>query len=138
MFKVRDVTSSDLELIQEIHNHYYPKLDFPDFTRLLNGFIIEDEDDDELITAGGVEMMAEAFLVTNLGNTRVKIGRALKIAQDICAYTCQKFRIRDLHAFTSNPEYARHLIKHGFETRGEQALRMRIPNGKHQHTNFNH
>lgn len=128
MLKTRDVTSKDLIKIKELHDKYYSEFEFPDFSHIWRGFVIEDESD-EIVMAGGVEIMGEALLVSNKSKSRIKLGKALVVAQGACAYTCNRLRIRNLHAFVNNSEYARHLVKHGFQERFDQVLRMRIPNG---------
>lgn len=118
----------DIEEVKRLHKLYYPDFRFPDFYELMCGFIIEDDND--IIIAGGVEAIGESLLVTNKEKSRIKIGKALVEAQRASVYVCQRFGIKELHAFVDNPEYARHLIQHGFEPRDEQVLRMRVPDGK--------
>lgn len=130
MLKTRDVTTMDLYEIKELHNKYYSEFEPPDFNHIWRGFVIEDESN-EIVMAGGVEIMGEALLVSNKEKSRIKLGKALVVAQGACAYTCNRLKIRSLHAFVNNPEYAKHLVKHGFQERFEQVLRMRIPNGQH-------
>lgn len=131
MLRTRRATPEDLEEIRKLHEMYYSEFDFPDFYRLMNAFVITD--DGEIVMAGGVEPVGEAVLVTNKAKSRIKIGKALVIAQGACAYACKEANIRELNAFVNNHDYARHLIKHGFEPRFEHALMMRIPNGKEEH-----
>lgn len=121
----RAVTIDDLPLLKELHERFYPEWEFPDFTQLLNGFIICD-DNNEIILAGGVELIAESVLVTNKKQSRIKIGRALIEAQNISIYTCNRFGIRELLAFVNDENYERHLIKHGFSPQSK-ALSLRIP-----------
>jgi hypothetical protein len=130
MLKTRNVTPNDLNRIKELHELYYSEFEPPDFNHIWRGFVIEDESND-IVMAGGVEIMGEALLVSNKEKSRIKLGKALVVAQGACAYTCNRLKIRSLHAFVNNPEYAEHLVKHGFQERFEQVLRMRIPNGQH-------
>ena len=126
---LREFRSEDLKEVQRLHETYYPDFNFPEFFKLLCGFIVED-DDKSIILAGGVELIGEALLVTNKDKNRIKIGKSLVIAQGISQHICKRFDIRELHAFVTDDDYAKHLIQHGFERREEQVLRMRIPNGK--------
>jgi hypothetical protein len=96
---------------------------------MLNAFIIEDEKK-EVVIGGGIELVAEAVLVTNKEKSRIKIGKALVEAQRCSAFTCQLKGIRDLYAFVNNDEYAQHLIQHGFSDIRNRALCMRIPDGQ--------
>ena len=129
MLKTREVSSDDYEQIKKLNDAYYPQFEVPNFKYIWNGFVIEDETN-EMVMAGGVELTGEAMLVSNLTKSRIKLGKALVVAQGACAYTCNRLGVRNLHAFVDNPSYARHLMKHGFEERFTQVLRMRIPNGR--------
>lgn len=123
----RAIKYNDLKKIKELNDKYYSDFEFPDFFRLLNGFVIED--DTGIIMAGGVEMVGEAVLVSNKERNAITLGRALVEAQAIDVFTCHKFGIRDLYAFVNNDDYAKHLIKHGF-TDCPRALSMRILHGQ--------
>jgi hypothetical protein len=121
--RIRALRHADVERVREIHNNHFPDLIFPRFESLLSAFVIEDEND-SIVMAGGVEPIAEALLVTNKTMSRIKIGKALVEAQRFALFTCGKFNIRELHAFTTDDEYAKHLIQHGFHKREETVLRM--------------
>lgn len=122
---IRALTPNDIEEIRKIHERDYPDLNFPNFYSMMSAFVIEDENK-EIIMAGGVEAIAEALLVTNKESSRIKIGKALVEAQRFAMFTCGRFNIRELHAFVTDKNYAKHLIQHGFEIRDEQVLRMRL------------
>ena len=123
--KIRALTSEDLSEVQELHEKFFSNLEFPDFYNMLNAFIIEDENE-EIILAGGVQPIGEAVLVTNKDKNRTKIGRALVEAQRCAMYTCGLFNIRELHAFVQDTKYANHLIQHGFEERKATVLRITL------------
>ncbi len=117
----------DIPVLKAIHERDYPDLDFPLERDLLSAFVIENGHK-EIIMAGGVEGIAEALLVTDKTKSRIQVGKALVEAQRFCMYTCGIFKIRELHAFVTDDEYAKHLIQHGFQKREETVLRM-ILNG---------
>ena len=120
---IRTMREDDIEKLKIIHERDYPDLDFPDFHRLLSAFVIEDTKGN-IIMGGGVEAIAEALLVTDKTKSRIQIGKALVEAQRYAMFTCGRLHIRELHAFVTNPEYAEHLIQHGFHKREETVLRM--------------
>lgn len=122
--KIRPLNSNDLGEVQELHNRYYPNLELPDFRFCVNAFIIEDEQD-EIVVAGVVEKTAEILLTTNKAKSQIKIGKALREAQQCSMFTCARAGIRDAYAFTDNESYAKHLLRHGFEN-CDRALRLRI------------
>jgi hypothetical protein len=114
MIQSRALHRSDIEEIRELHERFYPDLEFPDFLNgYLCGFIITDETD-EIVMAGGLQPIAEIVLVTNKDKSRIKIGRALIEAKNISLYVGKKFNLKELVAFVKNEEYARHLVRHDF------------------------
>lgn len=123
----RALVLKDLEKVKRLHEQYYSEFDFPEFFRMLNAFVIED-DKGEIIMAGGIEGVAESVLVTDKSKSNITIGRALIEAQLISVWTCKKYGIRELYAFVNNDSYAKHLIQHGFSPHGLTTLSMKVPN----------
>lgn len=124
MLKIRHLAKSDVPELKRIHERDYPELEFFLDRPLLSAFVIEDEKDD-IVLAGGVEGIAEALLLTNKEQSRIKIGKALVEAQRFSLFTCGRHNIQELYAFvTDNDEYVKHLIQHGFEKREDTVLRI--------------
>lgn len=121
--KTRTITLNDLEEIRGINEINFPDLELPDFKKMLGGFIIEDENN-EIVMAGGIKLISECLLVTNKDMSRIKIGKALIIAQGACIHASKAFGIKDIYAFTHNEDYTKHLIKHGFYEKEGKTLMM--------------
>ena len=128
MLTHRAMTPDDLEEVRWLHDTYYSNLEFPRFREMMGAFIIEDEEN-EIVMAGGVEAVGEAFLVTNRAKSGIKLGKSLVLAQSISAYLCKRNRIKELLAFSHSPTYTRHLVQHGFTEREGQALSLELDNG---------
>lgn len=126
--RTRTVSQSDIAFLRALHEKYYSEFEMIDFTKLLNGFVIE-TDKDEFVMAGGVKPLAETLLITDKEMPMTTIGRALIEAQMVSMYTCNKFKIEDLVAYVNDENYAKHLMKHGFQRRDDISLRMRLNNG---------
>lgn len=127
MVKVRGMTPDDIWELRELHEEYFPDLEFPDFqNKFLCGFVITDERD-EIILGGGVQAIGEIVLVTNKNMSETKIGRALIEARNASLYIGQRFSLDELVAFIrDNDAYSRHLVRHGFYPRSS-ALGIRVP-----------
>lgn len=126
---IRKLLDSDIDHIKTLHERYYPQFAFPDFFHnYLCRFAVTD-DDGAIVIAGGVEPIAEAVLITDQDKSRIAIGRALIEAKRACMFACGTHGINELHAFTDNTEYAKHLQQHGFTPRSP-ALSLKVPNGK--------
>jgi hypothetical protein len=127
MLKARGMTPDDIYEIRELHERYFSDLEFPDFiNKFLCAFVIEDEEN-EIVMAGGIQPIGEIVLVTNTDKSEVKIGRALIEARNICLFLGSKFNLDELVAFIrDNDAYARHLVRHGFYPRS-LALGIKVP-----------
>lgn len=116
----------DIEKVRNLHLKYFPDLEFPDFfSKFYGAFIIEDNN--EMIMAGGVQMVGEAVLVTDKDKDMTQIGRALIEAQKAVLYLGNRFGLEEIIAFVKdNDVYARHLVRHGFYPRSS-ALAIKVP-----------
>jgi len=119
--KVRIIKESDLPLLREIwKKHFQNEFDFPKFLDFNLQYIIEN-DEQEIITAGGIKLIAEAILVTDKDKGIFTRYRALRLAHDMNKYFCQETGHNQVHTFIQDPVYKELLTKHhGFTfTRGE-------------------
>ena len=123
--KSRRFESSDLKKFEELHKKYYSEFEFPNFMDMVNAFVIEN-DEGEMIMAGAIESVGEVVLVTDKEKPLVSIGRALVEAKAISEFTARYRGIKELYAFVSNEDYAKHLIQHGFSRHKHIPLRMRV------------
>jgi hypothetical protein len=92
---------------------------------MLNAFVIENNEG-EMIMAGAIEPVGEIVLVTDKSKPLVTIGRALIEAKAVSEFTARYKGIKELYAFVSNEDYAKHLIQHGFSRHKHIPLRMRV------------
>lgn len=125
MLRLRPIKREDLDELHDIHERGYPDLEIPKWHELLGAYVIEDENK-KIVMGGGVAPIAEAFITTNKKASRIKIGRALVLAQNMSEYICRFRGVQELYAFTDDENYIKHLIQHGFKKREEVALYMRI------------
>lgn len=121
----RGIRITDLGKIMKMHEKFYRQLEQPSFLNMIDSFLIED-DNNEIITAGLVEKVAEGMLVTNKEMSEIKIGKALIEAKDRMSHICISNNIRDLYAFVDKDTYAKHLIQHGFTETSNRALKLRV------------
>jgi hypothetical protein len=122
---IRSFNPEDLDHIRTIHERDYPDLELPNFRSMMAAFVIENSDG-EVVMAGGVEAIAEAFIVTDKTKSNITIGKALIEAQTFAGFICGHYNIRELYAFVHDENYAKHLMQHGFIERQEKVLMMRV------------
>lgn len=130
--KVRALNKEDMERVRELSEKHYPDLEVPDF---MNGyycaFTVTDEND-QIVTAGGLRPSAEILIVTDKDKDFTTIGRALIETQKAALYIGHKFGLNELIAFVKdNDAYARHLVRHGFYPR-PNALAIKVPKWESQ------
>jgi hypothetical protein len=121
---VRGIKITDMVKIMKLHDKFYRELEQPSFLHTIDSFLITD-DNDEIITAGMIEKVAEGMLVTNKHQSEIKIGKALIEAQSRMSHICKVNNIRDLYAFVDNNTYAKHLLQHGF-IESNRAFKLRV------------
>jgi hypothetical protein len=113
---IRDFKEQDIERIRTIYDRFFSnQFEFPDFLKgYLCAFVVEDNDGD-IINAGGVRSIAEVVVVTDL-NKPVKERRAgLLETLNASRYIADRYQFDSLHAFVQNDIWRHQLLKHGFQ-----------------------
>lgn len=120
---VRAYTQSDVAKLHTIWlKHFKDEFDFPDF---LNGYLcavtIED-DKGNIITAGGVRLIAESVVVTDMSQSVKERRLALAQLLNTQEYICNKFGQSQLHAFIQDDTWYQHLHRVGFRPTAGKSL----------------
>lgn len=95
---------------------YYPNDSFPDLGKLRSISVITD-DNGEIITAGGVELIAEGISITNKDFSAHTRSKALLELLHKMTDTCKKLDQKFLHVFVTDGDqvYVRALQTVGFK-----------------------
>jgi len=119
MMQIRALRVDDIEKLREIHNSFYSdKFEFPDFLHnYLCAFIVTD-DNNQIITGGGVRLIPEAVIVTDLQSNVDERRKALYQVLDACEFITKKADFDRLYAATHDEKWTKHLSKVGFHSRG--------------------
>ena len=116
----RPIRNDDLNRIKEIHARYYQhEFDLPNFTKhFINVYAIVD-DNDKIISVGGIRPILEVVALTDYSiPTRARI-EALNYMRTISAHIADQDGFDEIHAFVMNPNWEVQLKKRGFaNTRG--------------------
>lgn len=125
--RARALRKEDMERVRELSEKHYPDLEVPNFMDGYYCAFAVTDDDDQIVTAGGLRPSAEILLVTDKDKDFTTIGRALIETQKAALYIGHKFGLNELIAFVKdNDAYARHLVRHGFYPR-PNALAIKVP-----------
>ncbi len=115
----RGIESDDIKRIREIHYKHYPNDSFPDFSKLRNILIAETEDG-EIVSAGGIELIAEAVIVSNYNSPSLLRGKALLAQLSNMQRACSRIDQDHLHVFENGNDevWIKALKTYGFKPAG--------------------
>lgn len=105
----------DLPQIRRIHEKFYEKeFSFDEFsTKFLSSFVVHD-DENNIITAGGVRTVAEVVLVTDKDRSTRTRREALIHAYDASKYIAKESGHNSVHAFVQDENWVKQLLRYGF------------------------
>jgi hypothetical protein len=115
--EVREVRLNDKIEIDKIYHAYWNHNEYPDFfnRRVFPcSFVVTDEN--EIILAGGIKIIAEAIVITDRGFSTRDRQEALLQAMGSSVLVAKDLGFKQIHAFVNNDEYyVKHLQKFGFK-----------------------
>jgi len=118
---IRALVPTDIPELKRLYElHFSHEFDFPEFMKYLCAFVVEDEQG--IITAGGIRMIPECALITDLTrDPRVRI-KALYQMLHASKFVCEKSGFDQMFVWSQNPRYTRRLIRNGFRLPQGQSL----------------
>lgn len=119
MMKTRSLEISDIPVLYEMHQKFFPELVLPDFKQGLCSFVIEN---DNPICFGTVQLFAEVSIITNRDKSRRERREALYRVLDISSYVAKQHGFDKLYAFTNDDKYLKVLTKRGFSLVGKHSV----------------
>ena len=125
---IRTPNLNDLDELKKIHEkHYSNEFIFEDFlNNSLSNFIIIDDKDGQIITAGSVRPIAEMVAITNLDKSPRSRRDALYESLQIAQFILQNTNMRQLHVFVQDTKWEEQLKKSGFQQTKGNALYINI------------
>ena len=125
---IREIRKSDYTRIKEIHEKFYKtEFDLPDFVeKYICSFVVVNEDNNDIICAGGLRKIVEAVLITNQDYSARTRKKALFEVLAANTYFAQKYDYHELHAFVQDPQWEHHLRKVGFNDTKGKALVLNL------------
>jgi hypothetical protein len=119
---IRELTNTDINVLYEIwKKHYSEEFTFPNFSdHFLNAFVVEDND--RIITGGGVRLIAESILITNKDIGKLTRRDALIMTLQASQFFCKKNGFNQLHAFVQDEKWQDILEQYDFRPTVGNAL----------------
>lgn len=115
--KIRKLNINDLNSLHKIHHEFYPNDALPNFARNFYSAFVVVDDNDCIITCGGVEAIAEAVVLTDKDfSVHTRTSAMMEILRALIL-TCNRVNQDYLHAFIINDQdesWIRTLNKVGF------------------------
>ena len=111
---------SSINELRELHKKYFAdQFDFPEFVKhFIYLFEVRDQHD-QLITGGGIKLVPELVVITDMEQSVTDRNIALKTALNFSSYALRKEGFHELHAFVQGQKWTERLLKTGFRpTRG--------------------
>jgi hypothetical protein len=117
---IRAYKPKDVETVKRLFEQFGNKdLEVPDFSKdHLCAFTVVDNNN-SIITAGGVRTIAEICLVTDKEKTVRQRMNALFEVLAVSKHIAREFNFQWLHAITDDPTWASQMKANGFLSRGE-------------------
>ncbi len=100
--KIRTLHWDDETHLRELNARYYPDDAFPGFEKNFSSALCIVDDEDRIITAGGVELIAEGVCITDKGFSEHIRGKALRMLLQSMLLTCGRINQDHLHIFSNS------------------------------------
>lgn len=122
---IRSIVKEDFEQLRSIYDRYYKDdFPFPDFLKhYLAAFIITDEDE-QIVTAGGIRVIAEVVAITDKSLSLRKRVRALKEFNVASQFIAASNGFNNLNAFVKGSDWKSQLKRVGFKS--EEVLQLEL------------
>ncbi len=118
---IREFRPSDMEEVIKLHELYFKDdFYFPDFLRFVCAFVVEDEQG--ILTVGGIRDIAECVAVTNLGRSPQDRIKALYQLLQASIFTCTRNNYDQMYVWSKDEKYVRRLKRNGFRLSEKQSL----------------
>lgn len=114
---IRNITPFDLDRLKEIHKSFFEhEFSFEDFLHgSIANFVITDDSDGEIITAGSIRPIAEMTAISNLNKSPRMRRNALYDMLQIAQYVLRDSSIYEqLHVFVQDDKWEDMLKRAGF------------------------
>lgn len=121
--QLRAMKEDDIRKLKRIHERDYKnEFEFPDFEKFfLNAFIVEN-DDKEIITAGGLRIITEALAITNKKINVIDRASGLQDLLTAMVHTAHRDGFNEIHAFVQDEKWKKVLLHRQFKECKGQAL----------------
>lgn len=118
---IRALNPSDLDEIKRLHSlHFAKEFHLPEFMQYVCVFVVEDEQG--IVTAGGIRDIAECIAVTNMERSPQDRIKALYQLLDASTFVCRQLEYDQMYVWSQNPKYSRRLMRNGFRLPQGQSL----------------
>jgi len=125
---IHNYSEEDFNELNRIHKEFYSgEFNFADFLRgSFCNFVIRDDTDGKIVTAGSIRPIAEMIAITNKHKSPRLRRAALYDALQIASHTLRGTSMDQLHAFVQDTAWEAQLIRSGFKRTVGNALYINL------------
>lgn len=127
----RTLTGTDVPILHRINDRCHPNDSFPSFKNFYPPIIVITDDKNRIITAGGVEKIAEAVTITdNEFSSHVRTTALQELLRGMLL-TCGRIDQDYLHAFIDDHDetWIRTVQKVGFKSMNKETFYIEVNHG---------
>jgi len=118
---IRFFKEEDMDELRRIYHLYFEDDSaFPEFMTFMQAYVVED--DEGIITFGGIRSIAECITVTNKARDPRDRIKALYKILDASVFISRQFKYDHLYVWSKSPQWARRLRRNGFRPPDGQSL----------------
>ena len=127
--RARIIRENDLSRLTDLHGKFYNgEFEFPNLSHFLGGFVIVDDNDDkDIISFGGLRTILEGVCITNLDKSSRERREALYKLNQCLSFLANGNGYEQIHAFVTDDVW-KDILKRsvGFQTCKGEALYLNI------------
>ena len=124
---IRALQPSDIDKLREIHTKFYEtEFLFPNFLEKFIGSFVVVDDNENVISGGGVKSIAESIIITNRDYSPHERKSALLQILQASIFVANRNGFEQLHAFVQDDKWHVILKKYGFQDCKGNALFLEV------------
>jgi hypothetical protein len=118
---IRAFTPNDVTELERLYHLYFEETnDLPNFLNFICAFVVEDEQG--VVSFGGVRAIPEIITVTNMTRTPSERIQALYNLLDASIFVSQRCGYQQLYAWSQGSKWTKRIMKNGFRPSDGQSL----------------
>lgn len=112
--KIRNFEQNDLSELVRIVEQYRDQFNLDEFKQDFKCFFTVTDDEDNIVTIGGVRLIPEIVIVTDQTKNKKLRSKAVRLIDQAIKFVSRRAGIRQLHAFIQEESWLQVLFRNGY------------------------